>query len=326
MVAFLYSCLILIIELFCHKKRALWFISLPLMVYLTAETCLRMGLSGELEHVLLPDGYFTLRLQAGSIIYLPWGLTLAVFITSGLCKSFRFKRRWMQGTLIAAQLACAVAFTFVGIPQYIDRNNEVFKELNHYARHCQWDKITDKCENMPMNNLLFQNYHNVALAEQGLLADQLFMQPCIDIQTIYVPGNKTPYLSALLSDIYFSMGHIAFSQRYAFEANEGMGNFSPRMLQRLVQTSLIYGHYGTAKKCDNELPLEFAVRADEKLKTLGTDTSLVRIMNIIEKAEFSKEEISEQERAEVYLYTKQLYALVLQNSGRIKRMWIKVTF
>ena len=78
--------------------------------------------------------------------------------------------------------------------------------------------------------------------------------------------------------------------------------------------------------CDNELPLEFAVRADEKLKTLGTDTSLVRIMNIIEKAEFSKEEISEQERAEVYLYTKQLYALVLQNSGRIKRMWIKVTF
>lgn len=202
----------------------------------------------ELEHVLLPDGYFTLRLQAGSIIYLPWGLTLAVFITSGLCKSFRFKRRWMQGTLIAAQLACAVAFTFVGIPQYIDRNNEVFKELNHYARHCQWDKITDKCENMPMNNLLFQNYHNVALAEQGLLADQLFMQPCIDIQTIYVPGNKTPYLSALLSDIYFSMGHIAFSQRYAFEANEGMGNFSPRMLQRLVQTSLIYGHYGTAKK------------------------------------------------------------------------------
>jgi len=26
------------------------------------------------------------------------------------------------------------------------------------------------------------------------------------------------------------------------------------------------------------------------------------------------------------LYTKQLYALVLQNSGRIKRMWIKVTF
>ena len=47
------------------------------------------------------------------------------------------------------------------------------------------------------------------------------------------------------------MGHIAFSQRYAFEANEGMGNFSPRMLQRLVQTSLIsvsYTHLDVYKR------------------------------------------------------------------------------
>ena len=47
---------------------------------------------------------------------------------------------------------------------------------------------------------------------------------------------------------------------------------------------------------------------------------------LVRQNNLSKEEISEQERAEVYLYTKQLYALVLQNSGRIKRMWIKVTF
>lgn len=247
-IAFLYSWLILIIELCRCRKQSLWFVTLPLMAYLAAKTCLWLGLSGEPRHVLLPDGYFMLRLQPGSIIYLPWGLTLAVFMANGLCQSVRFRRRWMQGSLVAAQLVCAVAFTLDGAARYIDRNNEIFKELNHYARHCQWDKITDKCRNMPMNNLLFQNYHNVALAEQGMLADQLFMQPCIDIQTIYVPGNKTPYISALLSDIYFSMGHIAFSQRYAFEANEGMGNFSPRMLQRLVQTNLIYGHYGTAQK------------------------------------------------------------------------------
>lgn len=247
-IAFLYSWLILIIELSCYKKQALWFASLPLMAYLAAKVCLWFGLSGELRHVLLPDGYFTLRLQPGSIIYLPWGLVLAVFLASGLCKSLRLKNRGMQKALIAAQLVCAAAFTFDGISRYIDRNNEIFKELNHYARHSQWSKIIDRCENISMNNLLFQNYHNVALAEQGMLSDQLFMQPCIDIQTIYVPGNKTPYISALLSDIYFSMGHIAFSQRYAFEANEGMDNFSPRMLQRLVQTNLIYEHYGTAKK------------------------------------------------------------------------------
>lgn len=245
-IAFLYSWILLIIELFRCKKQALWFIPLPLLVYLAAKSCLWLGFSGELKHVLLPDGYFTLRLQSGSIIYLPWGLMLSVFIISGLCKAVKFKKGWIQKTFIAVQLA-GVA-TFAGTCKYIDKNNEIFKELNHYANHCQWNNITDKCKHLPMDNLLFQNYLNVALAEKGILADQLFKQPCIDIQTIYVVGNKTPYVSALLSDIYFSMGHIAFSQRYAFEANEGMGNFSPRMLQRLVQTNLIYGYYGTAQK------------------------------------------------------------------------------
>lgn len=74
-----------------------------------------------------------------------------------------------------------------------------------------------------------------------------------------------------------------------------------------------------------ELPFDFAVRADEKLKAIGMDISLVEVMKIIEKAEFSVNEITEEERAEVYAYTEKLYALVLSNSGRIKRTWLKIT-
>lgn len=74
-----------------------------------------------------------------------------------------------------------------------------------------------------------------------------------------------------------------------------------------------------------ELPEEFALRADNKLKPLGMDISLVDVMKIIEKAEFSAGDISEEERAEVYAYTKKLYDLVLANAGKVKRMWLKVT-
>ncbi|MDH6304685.1 hypothetical protein M2459_001421 [Parabacteroides sp. PF5-5] len=252
-IAFLYSCLLLIIELFSLKRQALWFISLPLMVCLAAWVCLLLGLSGEWKHLLLPDGYFTLRLQAGSIIYLPWGLILSVFTIGGIYKLLRIKKEWIERSCCAILLIGAIAFTFIGASWYIDANNESFKELSYYARLSQWENIIGKCKQLPMNNLLFQNNLNLALAEKGRLADQLFEQPCIDIQTIYVVANKTPYISALLSDIYFSMGHIAFSQRYAFEANEAMNNFSPRMLQRLVQTNLIYGQYGTAQKYLNIL-------------------------------------------------------------------------
>lgn len=247
-IAFLYSWLLLIIELLRCEKQVLWFMILPVMVYLLANSCLRLGYSGEWKHVLLPDGYFTRRLQPGSIIYLPWALTVSVFIIGGLCKSVKLVKEWIKRIFIIIQFSIVVVFTFFGISGYTDKNNEIFKELNYYASYYQWDNIINKCKHLPMNNLIFQNYLNVALAEKGMLADELFKQPCIDIQTIYVVGNKTPYISALLSDIYFSMGHIAFSQRYAFEANEAMGNFSPRMLQRLVQTNLIYGHYGAAQK------------------------------------------------------------------------------
>lgn len=74
-----------------------------------------------------------------------------------------------------------------------------------------------------------------------------------------------------------------------------------------------------------ELPEEFALRADKELLPLGMDISLVEIMKIIEKAEFSNSDITEEERAKVYKYTKTLYVLIMANSGKMKRMWLKVT-
>ena len=74
-----------------------------------------------------------------------------------------------------------------------------------------------------------------------------------------------------------------------------------------------------------ELPEEFALRADKELLPLGMDISLVKIMRIIEKAEFSNSDITEEERAKVYKYTKTLYVLIMANSGKLKRMWLKVT-
>lgn len=247
-VAALYSLLLLLTEIFENRKRGLWYAVFPLTVLLLSYSALRLGAVGELRHVLLPDGYFTHRLHPGSVIYLPWGITLLVFLIGGVCRFVRLQRRWTKVSILAAEIAAAAVFAYDGATRYIDSSNEIFKELNHYARFCQWERILERCETISLNNLLFQNYRNTALAEEGMLADSLFTQPCVDIRTIYVPSNKTPYISAMLSDIYFSMGHMAFAMRYAFEANEAVGNYSPRMLQRLVQINIIYGHYGTASK------------------------------------------------------------------------------
>lgn len=247
-IASLYVVLLIIIELSRFKSKSPFILLAPIVLFFSICYALTQGFAGEWNQLLLPNGYFTLRLNPGSIVYMPWIIIITLFVVCAITKLFTLSKRWMIYVTYLAIFLGASVFIMFGINRYIDRNNENFKELNFYAKNSQWDKIIAKCCSIPINNLLFQNYLNVALAEKGELAENLFKEPCVDIQTIYVVSNKTPYISALLSDVYFSMGHIAFSQRAAFEANEGVGNFSPRMLQRLVQTNIIYGAYGVADK------------------------------------------------------------------------------
>ncbi len=247
-IAFLYGCLLLVMELYYLQLRSLWFLFMPLLAYVSALLSMRWGYAGELKHVLLPYGYFMLRLSPGFIVYLPWVLTAAVFVLTALFARIKLPKVWMKALLAVALLTGVVKFAATGIEQAVDHKYETFKELNYYIYHNDWEKIVTKCGTIPMNNLLYQNCLNLALAEQGVLADLLFREPCYDIRTIYALGEKNPHIYALLSDVYFSMGHIALSQRYAFEGNGSLGNFSPRLLKRLVQTNLVYGCYGVAAK------------------------------------------------------------------------------
>lgn len=124
--------------------------------------------------------------------------------------------------------------------------------LSDMVRQREWTSISDYFESnhdvKENYNLLFQNCRNMALAEQEKLGDHLFEFPCVDIRSIYQVDIESPQIAALMSDVFYSMGHIAMSQRYAFEANEKMGNLSPRLLQRLTQTALIYENDALADK------------------------------------------------------------------------------
>ena len=86
------------------------------------------------------------------------------------------------------------------------------------------------------------------MAEKGMLHEHLTDNPCVDINSIYVNEIQSEYVAAMISDVYYSMGHISQAQRYAFEANEKFDNNSPRLLQRLIKTNIIYGQYRVARK------------------------------------------------------------------------------
>lgn len=247
-VAMLFSVICLLSEIAVSPKSSWIFVSAPLLALLLGWSSLLAGWTPELKYALTPHGYFNLRLQAGSIVWLPWMLTLAAVAVACLWRLTGLEHKIVKWSVLGLSTVGLVAFTVIAPLKYIDTTQEQFKRLSSLAYREDWDAVSDVCASLPMKNFIHQNYLNLALAERGILGDCLFRYPNYDIMSIYVQGSKNPHIYALLSDVYWSMGHIALAQRYAFEANESLGGYSPRLLQRLVQTNEALGYDRVAEK------------------------------------------------------------------------------
>ena len=247
-VAALYVVVLLLLE-FCDSPISGLYFLLPVAsVALLGQCCVWLGWTADLRHTLLPYGYFNLMLSGGSILVLPWGFLLADVAVACLWGVFKPCAKWLVWTLFAAQVAVTVWFGAVRLPKYFDKGNLFLMELSYEVAQEDWDGVLDTCSGTPMKNLVHQNYLNMALAEKNMLGDYLFTYPSYDIQSIYVKETRNPWLYPVLSDVYFSMGHMALSQRHAFEALQTFGNYSPRLLKRLVQTNEVLGYDAVGAK------------------------------------------------------------------------------
>ncbi|MBK5261681.1 MAG: hypothetical protein JJE17_03785 [Peptostreptococcaceae bacterium] len=238
---------VLLIELFTHFRSSYLFLIPGVIVYLSAEVSLRLGVTGEIKYLLLPDGYFGYY-QKAVLMYQTWALILALLPLALLLRWVKTVKKsvWQAGLVF--QLTVIGGFVFFCMSSMIDTRNETFKELEHYISIEDWDMVLKRSEGKGINNYLCQNCRNLALAEKGKLAENLFDYPQAGIQNIILNWDKTVYVSALLSDVFFSMGLIAKSQRMAFESSGNGNNYNPSMLKRLVQTNLIFGNYRVAEK------------------------------------------------------------------------------
>jgi hypothetical protein len=247
-VSFLFVLCVFLWELLSRFSRAYGFILPILIITGLAFWGIHASVVGDYRFQFLPDGYFTNRLRPGMAIYFSW-LFLPLLLL--LCRFMRNRQTIRGGRklleLFILLLVVALSFRF-GISRFANRNSDFYKELDYYMRTEQWDKIIERCTG-DLRNYLYKCCLNVALAEKGELSEQMFTFDQTGLQSIYVPWNKVPHVSVLLSDIYFSMGHIAMAQRMAFEANESISTSGgSRMMKRLVQTNLLYGAYPVAEK------------------------------------------------------------------------------
>ncbi|MDD4590953.1 MAG: DUF6057 family protein [Parabacteroides sp.] len=197
-----------------------------------------------------PFMYYHPMLQPEFVSFYAWIVFPAVILLTYLFRHFRFHTCWVKsGWLGDAIIFLLFSFLlYVGMKTYSNENIRKLQKLDYLTRTSQWDLSIEECEK-GMGNLIFQNHYHLALAHKGELSSRVLLANGAGIQSLFVPWNKSDNISTLLSDIYFSIGAVALAQHMAFESYVmAMGKANPRMLQRLVQTNLIYGEYAVAEK------------------------------------------------------------------------------
>ena len=276
-VACLFALSVLIYEFLNKTPKFYWVLLAVLLGSLCGICSVYFALLGEYRFAFLPDAYYHTALEPKSVIYYSWISFPLILIVAFLLR--KRKKEIGKKTRIAGvvlQLALLFAFCWWGIPKYGDRKSAKVKELDYYARTEQWDKILDASKGT-LTNYLNMCYLNLALAQRGELADQMFNFDQRGPQGLMVGWNKTEQISSLLSDIAFAMGNSAMAQEMAFEAYAtAIGEGNPRMLKRLVQTNIIYGEYQVAEKYLNILgnTVYYKNWADEHRKFLYNDAAV----------------------------------------------------
>ena len=126
-------------------------------------------------------------------------------------------------------------------------------------------------------NVLYLSRLNLALARSGRLVDRAFAYTQAGSQALIPDWGMDPETGALLSDLYWHVGHIALAQRFAFETEVLCDRgHDLDMLRRLVQTNIVYGASEVALKYISELEKHPQTRewARAQRRFLGDDSAV----------------------------------------------------
>ncbi len=200
-----------------------------------------------------PEEYLEIQRLPDYYIYRVWAFfALGVggaCIFARLFPAIGNGRKWRErGICMVCLMAVAISVRFC-LPEPWHAQRMMLDELAFLAREKQWDAIIDKYRGKRIHDYVSLNYLNMSLAHKGELADRMFAFDQKGTKSLCADWNQTFYMDRLLSDVHFLVGDVALSESLAMDGfTQAKRKGSARMLQRLVQVSLIRGEMGLAKK------------------------------------------------------------------------------
>ena len=234
-----------------HRKEISKIISVLLLPIAVLPACYAYFVqhSEPFRIIFLPDAYTNHLLVKQDILYYSWISLPLLFILACMLQRWQKKvSTLVNGISIAIQLIVVAVILFLGNEKYNSSSLNEVKVVDYYSRNQQWDQLLN-LQLSSNNNLLMVCFKNLAIAQKGVLADKGLHYKQFGKNALWIDWDQTSIVNTLLSDLYYAMGHIALSQRYAFEgviASEWEVN--PYLFLRLIQTNLIFGQYEVAEK------------------------------------------------------------------------------
>lgn len=247
-VVHLFAISVLLFEFLTNGKKKYASIVYLLIAVLSAVVGVYLGVSRNLTCAFLPDAYCNPLQKAPGIYYawyaLPVAMLLAAYLRKYKTPASLKGRCWLEGCQWLVILLLAYeGITHFGQLAALDQ----FRQ-DYYVRTGQWEKVISEFDQTVLSKRRMCNL-NLALAHTGQLSERLFEYPQRGIESLMLRWDQSVFTAELHSDLYYCMGIISTSQKFAFEAlvsSRPSGN--PRMLKRLVETNIITGAYPVAEK------------------------------------------------------------------------------
>lgn len=202
---------------------------------------------------------------------------------------------WNKTTKVAvfAQIGASLIISTLLVYILYKPSEKTKVEIDYYATQNNWGKVIELSEKIENYDRMVNFQYNRALLNTDQVLEKLFdYDQLLGSQGLFAEKPFTSEVTLPSSDLYFDLGNIDESLRFAFESETLMKN-SPRVLKRLVLNCIIMNKLAAAKTYINILaanPME--KNWVEKYSTFIDNPNLVNYDSLFMKkrADMSKTE------------------------------------
>jgi hypothetical protein len=178
--------------------------------------------------------------------YILMVIPLFIWILSLVVRQLPQARPWVVWS--EAVVCCAAV---IGCPDLgYDAKKYELMEYDQLVRIKDWKGIIAKAEKQTPDLPMSVSANNLALAMTNQLGERAFDFYQRGSEGLLPPFERNFSTIQLTGEVYFYLGLVNTAQRFAFEAMEGIPDYSKsgRMMKRLAETNLINGEYDVARK------------------------------------------------------------------------------